>query len=40
MAGAKSITVIAVGDVNLNRKKPETTYAHLLQAADITFGQL
>jgi len=43
MADSKTITFLAVGDINLNREKPESTYVHtasLLREADITFGQL
>lgn len=43
MENSKKITILAVGDVNVNRDKPETTYAYtakILKDADITFGQL
>ncbi|MFC2066098.1 CapA family protein [Chloroflexota bacterium] len=43
MTEDKEITFIAVGDFNLNRDKPESTFiytAPILRDADITFGQL
>ncbi len=41
MGKEKEVTVLAVGDINVNRDRPETTYAYtgaLLRDADITFG--
>jgi poly-gamma-glutamate synthesis protein (capsule biosynthesis protein) len=43
MAKKEAITFVAIGDFNLNRERPETTFTQsvdLLQSADITFGQL
>ena len=43
MTEDKEISFVAVGDFNLNRDKPESTYAYtapILRDADITFGQL
>lgn len=43
MTENREITFLAVGDINLNRDQPESTYTHtapLLRAGGITFGQL
>ena len=43
MSGNREVTLLAVGDININREKPETTYtltAPLLKSADIAFAQL
>ncbi len=43
MAKKEEICFIATGDINLNRERPESSFAttaQLLKAADITFGQL
>jgi poly-gamma-glutamate synthesis protein (capsule biosynthesis protein) len=43
MAEKEAITFPAIGDFNLNRERPETTFTYtapLLQSADITLGQL
>lgn len=43
MVDNKEVVILAVGDINLNRDKPETTYVYaapVLREADISFAQL